>query len=181
MERRELLVALGAGAIVSLLAPLTPAERIAVARGLHAQTRLGDALSAAERELITALADTILPRTTTPSASDVQVPAFIERLLTDWHTKVERTELLSGLNGFDARCAAARGGRFASLAPEAQAAAVADVDGKPGVKGSPEGAYASLKGMVVFAYFTSERVMKEVLKTPVIPGRFDGCIPFPVH
>ena len=181
MQRRELLIALGAGAAVSLLAPLTDAQRLTIARTLHAQTRPGNLLSAAQRELITAIADTILPRTATPGASDVQVTAFIERLLTDWQTEAERTELLTGLAAFDERCNASRGSRFISLAPDAQRAAIAEVDGKQGTRGSPEAGYTTLKGMVVYGYFTAERVMKEVLKVQVIPGRFDGCVPLAVH
>jgi len=181
MQRRELLAALGAGAAASLLAPLTADQRLAVARNLHAQAKPGGFLSGAQRELIVRIADTILPRTATPSASDVQVPAFIERLLTDWQTEAERSELLAGLAAFDQRCEASRGSRFASLTPQAQTAAIAEVDGKQGKKGSPEAAYATLKGMVVYGYFTSERVMKEVLKVRVIPGRFDGCAPFATH
>jgi hypothetical protein len=31
--------------------------------------------------------------------------------------------------------------------------------------------------MTVYGYFTSRQVQQDVLKTVVVPGRFDGCLP----
>ena len=41
-------------------------------------------------------------------------------------------------------------------------------------------AYSRLKELVIHGYFTSERVQKEVLRTQIIPGRFDGAAPLPM-
>jgi hypothetical protein len=41
----------------------------------------------------------------------------------------------------------------------------------------PARSWWQLKGLVVHGYFTSEPVMKDVLKTVVMPGRFEGAAP----
>jgi hypothetical protein len=41
-----------------------------------------------------------------------------------------------------------------------------------------EGGFALVKRLVVLGYFTSEPVAAQLLKkTPIIPGRYDGCVP----
>ena len=51
------------------------------------------------------------------------------------------------------------------------------LDGKKGPKGSAEVSFGTLKWLTTYGYFTSERVQREVLKTVILPGRFDGCVP----
>ncbi|MFI5311558.1 MAG: hypothetical protein ACHQQ3_10015, partial [Gemmatimonadales bacterium] len=47
-------------------------------------------------------------------------------------------------------------------------------------RSDPGRAYWRLKSLVIHGYFTSERVMKDVLKVEIMPGRFDGAAPMPV-
>jgi len=58
-----------------------------------------------------------------------------------------------------------------------QTALLESLDGASGPAGSAEDAFATLKDLTVYGYFTSELVMKDVLRHPVIPGRHDGCVP----
>ena len=44
-------------------------------------------------------------------------------------------------------------------------------------EGEPAQTYWRLKGLVVHGYFTSEQVMVDVLKTKVMPGKFEGAAP----
>ena len=43
--------------------------------------------------------------------------------------------------------------------------------------GSPEEAWARLKSMTVYGYFTSKLVQEDVLHTVITPGRYAGCVP----
>ena len=177
MDRRELLALIGAGVSTSLLAPLSASERFDAGRAIHdgLETHL-PALSAAEMAQVTRIADLVVPATDTPGALDVQVPAFIDRMMATWYSAPERTDFTTGLAALDRR---AGSGGFVAQSEAAQVALLKTLDGKPGPKGSAEAAFTTLKGLTIYGYFTSERVQKEVLKTVIIPGRFDGCIPFP--
>ena len=44
-------------------------------------------------------------------------------------------------------------------------------------RAEPVRTYWRFKGLVVHGYFTSERVMKDVLHIEIMPGRFDGAAP----
>jgi hypothetical protein len=88
----------------------------------------------------------------------------------------ERADFSNGLAAIDQR---AGPGGFAAQSEAAQIAVLTTLDGKTEPKGGAEAGFATLKGLTIYGYFTSERVQKEVLKTVIIPGRFDGCIPFP--
>ena len=180
MRRREALRAIGAAAVAPLLLPLSARERWALGRRLHQQlgsVRAGQALSAAQLAQVRALADTILPRTDTPGALDVGAPEFVDLLLAAWYPEEERTRLLAGLDALDARCREAHGKPLAELAAPERADFLASVDGKRGAAGSPEDAYTREKDGIVFAFLTSKPIAAIVNTTPIIPGRFDGCIP----
>jgi hypothetical protein len=45
-----------------------------------------------------------------------------------------------------------------------------------GDPGTAAWAWTRIKSLTVYGYFTSERVMTEVTKDPITPGRFAGCI-----
>ena len=181
MNRRDVLGFLGAAALAPLLAPLSPGRRWALGTELHRRLagpiQAGRALSAERMALVTALADTILPRTDTPGAIDVGVPEFIDLLVAEWYPDDERRDLLAGLDALDARAGTQRGKAFADLDPAGRAAIVGAVDGKDGPAGSAEGAYKRLKEAIVFGYLTSKQIGPLLDRTPIIPGRFDGCIP----
>jgi gluconate 2-dehydrogenase gamma chain len=181
MHRREALAFLGTAILAPLVSPLSTEERYALAEGLHARIARnqapGQALTAAQMALVTALADTILPRTDTPGALDVSVPAFVDLLVAEWYGDDDRDELLKGLDGFDERCRTATGKNFADLTEPGRADFLATIDGKPGAKGSVEAGYRRLKSAIVYGYVTSEQIGTRLATMPIIPGRFDGCIP----
>ena len=179
MNRREVLRLLGGAAAIPVLSSLSPASRLAFGRSLHARLA-GEPLRSLNREdnaLVTRIADLIIPETDTPGAVGVKVPAFIDLLLTQWYAPADRERLLAGLEAIDARSRAAHGARFVELTARDQAALLESLDGRDGAKGSAEDAFATLKDLTLYGYFTSEVVMRNVLKTPIIPGRDDGCVP----
>jgi hypothetical protein len=179
MQRREALQYLGAAALAPLAARLTPEERWQLGRGLHRriEAEAGGVLTAAQSTEVRALADAILPRTDTPGAVDAGAPAFFDLLLAEWYTETERSQLLAGLDAFTARCRAAYGGAFADIDAVARTSYLATIDGQRGDPGTAEAAYARVKEVTVFAFLTSEPIAPLLQSVPIIPGRFDGCVP----
>src|SRR5262245_1467745 len=180
MQRRDALRFLGAATLAPLLSPLSASERWTLGRQLHARVAAGQAgraLSASQMAQLRALADAILPRTDTPGALDVGAPAFVDLLLAEWYPDAERDRLIAGLDGLDARCRAAKGKSFAELEEAARAEFLGTVDGVRGEPGSPERAYSTVKEQLVFGFLTSKPIAELVRTTPIIPGRFDGCVP----
>jgi len=175
MDRREALRAFGAATALALL----PHEAMAAWSRVTAGLRPTEGLSDAQLALVGAIADTIIPRTDTPGATDVGVPAFVSVIVGENYTDVERGAFITGLDAIEAQAKTTGGAPFTELAPTARAAVIESIESATDRRAEPERTYWRLKGLVVHGYFTSEPVMKQVLKVEVMPGRFEGAAPMP--
>jgi hypothetical protein len=176
MERRNLLRSLGASMALALLPHEALAAWSAVSRG----ARLEHGLSDAQLALVRAVADTIIPRTDTPSATDVGVHRFVDVIVSEQYTEEQREAFTGGLNAIDTLVARDAGVVFADLAPDARGAAIEALEGATDRSVEPHRTYWRLKSLVIHGYFSSERVMKDVLRSVVMPGRFEGAAPMPL-
>jgi len=70
------------------------------------------------RRLIELMADTILPATDTPGATQVGVTDFIVHIVSDWYTPEQRGAFVVGLDKFVDQCRAQTGMAFAELSLE---------------------------------------------------------------
>ena len=174
MERRDLLRALSAAAAVTIMPRTAQAAWETVAASPSAPPRV---LTDDRSELVKALADAIIPRTDTPSASDVNVMAFIDVIVAEYYSDDERAVFLAGLDLIGARVKRSDVTSFAGLSPESQKTLLDALD-QPVDRQAPDArAWSRLKGLVIHGYFTSEQVQKDVLKSAIMPMRFDGNAP----
>lgn len=173
MQRRDLLRLLGATAALPFL-PRSADAALAFGQRVHHGVEGSGArlLRADQTALVSAIAELILPRTTTPGALDAGVPAFIDHLLAAWYPAEERDQLVAGFAAIDQ----AAGGSFVGLPAAEQIALLTRLDSGTGPAGSAEWAVRRIKSLTVYGYFTSEIVVKQVTRDPIIPGRFDGCV-----
>lgn len=111
MDRRVLLQR----AMLLLGASVMPGGAEALAAAAKAGARL---LDAKRYELLTAVADTIVPKTDTPGAVEAGVPQVIDSMLRNWASPARRAELTAALDAIDARARAAGHKSFASLTPQ---------------------------------------------------------------
>jgi len=174
MHRRDLIRSAAAAAALALLprsahAAETLWQRVAERGPVFPRTR--------QSALVAALADTIIPRTDTVGALDVNVPAFIDVIVNEHYTVQERDAFNAGLTAIDALAARVGGDAFATLTAERRALVMNALE-QPASRTDPAArTYARLKGLVVHGYFTSEAVQQQVLRVDVIPGTFSGDAP----
>jgi gluconate 2-dehydrogenase gamma chain len=152
---------------------LSPALVTFVAGAQSAATKTH--LTTAHAAVAAAAAERILPRTDTPGAADVGVPAFLDRFYGEFMTDDERRLFVAGLDAIEAASKSAHSGSFASLTAAQQdavlrAVAVAQQSQNPS-------SFGLIRSTTILGYFSSERVAKDVLNYDPIPGRFDACIP----
>jgi hypothetical protein len=171
MERREVLRVLASAAALTALSPdKTLAAWSRVASGIA----VSNELSPAHIALVRAIADTIIPRTDTPGATDVGVHKFVDVIVNEYLPETERTAGLAGLDAIDARARTESNVAFAELSGEKRSAMIDSFE-KGDRNVEPSRTYWRLKGLVVHGYFTSEPVMRDVLKVIVMPGKFEGA------
>lgn len=145
--------------------------------------------TASEMHLLGAMADHLLPRTSTPGALDVQVDRFFDAFFLDYASPTEQHAFRAGLGAFDAECLTRFGGSFSTLAAEARDRVFGQHEASspalaPTVWGAqlvesppPPTFYRQFKQLALVGYFTSAQVGETVLAYDPIPGRFEGCIP----
>lgn len=173
MHRRDLLRLLGATAALPFL-PRSAEAAMALGHQVHAGRETGARVLRADQiALLSAVCEQIIPRTDTPGALDAKVPAFIDHMLAGWYPAEERDQMLAGFKAIDT----AAGGSLAKLGNAQQVALLTRLDGGKGAAGSAEWAMRRIKSLTVYGYLTSELVVKTVTKDPIIPGKFEGCVP----
>jgi glucoside 3-dehydrogenase (cytochrome c) hitch-hiker subunit len=172
MERRDVLRAIASATALTILPHKTLSAWSRVASGIRSPNGLSDAQLA----LVRAIADTIIPRTDTPSATDVGVDRFIDVIATEYATDEDRKKAIAGLEAIDARAMSESNVVFANLSAEAKGKMLASFESGPR-DAEPAQTYWRLKGLIVHGYFTSEQVMTRVLNHKVMPGKFEGAAP----
>jgi hypothetical protein len=179
MRRREAVRFLGAALALPFI-PRNSDAAIELAESLH--RRLGDVpfrtLNRDQQALVTTIAEMIIPETDTPGATSVRVPEFIDLILTESANDEERAAFLAGLTDIDARAAAVGTPRFVDLPPAKKSALLTDLDTKRGDKAGAGLAFARLKALTVYGYFTSRAVDVDVLKTQMFFNGYQGNVPF---
>ena len=132
-------------------------------------------LTAAQHAIASAAAERILPRTDTPGAIDVGVPAFIDRFYGEFMSPADQKLLAAVLQEIDTAAKSAHNASFATLKPDQQDAALRAV--ATAQVGQTPSSFAVLRATTILGYFTSEAVGKNVLHYDPVPGAYDGCVP----
>ena len=132
-------------------------------------------LSPAQLDLVTAIAERILPLTDTPGATDVGVPAFVDLMLGKYSTESERQVFTAGLDEVNAASLASHAQSFVKISAAQQDAILM----KTAVASQKKDKtfFHQIKELTVVGYFTSEIVGRTVLHYDPVPGRFQGCVP----
>lgn len=181
MERRELL---------KMIAAATGAAMIGMPAFGYAQAPVAgaaNAFSEADVALLDEVADTILPRTSTPGAKDAGAGAFMARYVADCYTPQNQAIFRDGLADLDRR----GGQRFLALSRDARTALLRTLDAEAraglattakegGVNSGPltPHYFTMLKQLAIFSFFTSRPGANEALRYLPVPGRYDGDLAY---
>lgn len=136
--------------------------------------------------LVAEVAEIMIPRTDTPGAKDIGIPAFIDTMLKDAYSKDEQERFVAGLADFEAQAQSEHGRAFLELEPGQRAAMVKRVhdpvaeaekqsDIPPGERRRPF--ILTMKELTLLGYFTSEPGATQVLQYNPIPGAYQACVP----
>jgi hypothetical protein len=141
-------------------------------------------LSPAQNEMIDAMAEIIIPETDTPGARAANVNRFVDAIVGESWLEADRRRFMAGLEEAQARAKKQYGAPFGELSEEQQTAFVAELDDEhfgpdaeaPDREEPPF--YRSLKELVIVGYYTSEVGATQELRTNIVPGYYDGDVPY---
>jgi hypothetical protein len=161
-------------------------------------------LDADQQKLIADIAETIIPKTNTPGAKDLNLPAFVLKMIDDCYTKKDQQAFLVGLGTFNDMVKKKYNSSFADLSVRDREEVLNSIDknNKPTVdpkksikpvgdaqksleapKKKPEIPplnlfYGTIKQQTIFGYTNSQYFMTKQIVYELVPGRY--IVHFPV-
>lgn len=193
MNRREFLqcaAILVTGASASQLGfTLTAQQQTYLATAPNYNRTAVDYFSDAQRKIVSAMAERIIPRTDTPGAIDAGVPQFIELMAADWFNDQEKAIFEAGLVDMEKRIPAEFGATFDQLDEKQQVNILEAMEDAAGdspwydfgnvmrdfISDAPF--ICQVKELTIWGFFTSEAGATQVLRYDPMPMKFDGDIP----
>lgn len=177
MNRRELLQMIMSATGYAMIG--SPVLLTACAGGTGYRS---DTFTNSDQGLLSDIAETIIPRTSTPGAKDAEVAPFMTKIVDDCYSDAEQAVFHEGLTTFREQCQVRFGLDFAELTEAQRTGFISELDqaarSYPRAAGSPPHYFVMFKQLTLFAYFTSELVQTQVLRLVPVPGRYDGCYPY---
>jgi gluconate 2-dehydrogenase gamma chain len=134
-------------------------------------------LDATQAGLITALADTLIPKTDTSGALDAGVPAFIDSIMADVYPKDAQERFRAGIQEFDA-AAKASGTGFLEQDAAQRTATV-----KQSIATALSGEYQHrpfilvARELTLLGFYTSKVGITENMEYVSVPTAYHGCVP----
>lgn len=139
--------------------------------------------------IIAEIAETILPKSTTPGAKELAVPQFIDKMVKTTMDEASQKTLLDGLEGFEKEAEATYNKSFLEMSQEERTAYLTKLDKeKPrsgismwGINLEPDAPkptfFKIIKELTLFGFYTTEEIGKNVLAYDPIPGEYVACMP----
>lgn len=136
--------------------------------------------------IVAEVTEIIIPRTKTPGAKDVGVPAFIDTMLKDVYEQGDRDRYLAGLQEFDAAARKAHGKAFIELSKAQQTeqvqkfnddAIATELAYDPRPKDLKRPFILMTRELTLLGFFCSEAGATQVLQYVAVPGGYQPCVP----
>lgn len=172
MDRRELLKIMA----------LTLGGSIALPESVFAQ--LAEPLDAAklkffspaQRELVAAIAETIIPKTKTPGATEAGVPAWIELLVQDCFEPADQKIIVDGLVTLEQKSAGEFQKPYGQLAVDEQIKILTALENQAKQTGDRKAFIRKFMELTKFTYVNSEMGGSWAFEYILIPGRWDPAV-----
>ena len=130
-----------------------------------------------QADIVTAIADVLIPKTDTSGALDAGVPAFIDSIMADVYPKDAQGRFSAGINEFDA-AAGAGGKAFLDQHVTQRAATV-----QKAIDAALEGEHKEkpfilvARELTLLGFFTSRVGITENMEYVPVPTAYHGCVP----
>lgn len=136
-------------------------------------------LNDSQMQLVSRVAEVIIPRTDTPGATDVGVPGFIDVMLAEVYAKTDRDRYLAGLAEFQAATESEGPSGLPALVRKFHDTAVDEERRRPrGAHDHPQRPFILMtKELTLLGFFTSQVGATQVLQYAAVPGSWHACIP----
>jgi len=154
--------------------------------GCKTATKYGESINFTPEDIayLNEIAETIIPKTSTPGAKDAKVVEFMTVIVKDCYEEKDQKSFLDGMKKIDEASQKKNSKSFMDSSPEQRKALLIDLDKEAkdfNAKKKPDeqGHYFSaFKQLTLWGYFTSKPGATQALRYVAVPGRYEGCIPY---
>jgi len=140
-----------------------------------------------QQSLVHDMADTIIPKTDTPGATDLEVDKFIWLMLDDCTKKDDQKAFFKGMDEFTDLVKKTYSKSFSDLSKQEKLTLLNTFEKKPGSKPDAKpannyskelsGFFSTVKGLTVFGYTESKYFLTKVDVYELVPGRYNAMLP----
>ncbi len=129
-----------------------------------------------QEQLMAELAETILPKTDTPGAKDLNATLFTLLMIDDCMDKDGQKKFVRGMKDFEKAAKSKLGTDFVEAPADRRLAFVTAQDQNK-EESDLHFFYSTVKRYTVQAYTTSQYFLTKVQVYELVPGRYHGCVP----
>jgi hypothetical protein len=140
------------------------------------------------KRLLAALADTIIPSTDSPSASECHVHEFIMKMVIESTEARTQNNFMSGLSDLEEYSVDTFGKSFIDCSSQEKNQVLTQFSDrdkvKPGIIGKVQKRilgkpfFETLREYTVVGYFTSEQGATQALRYSLVPSKYEACAPY---
>ncbi|HEY1848538.1 MAG TPA: gluconate 2-dehydrogenase subunit 3 family protein [Opitutaceae bacterium] len=138
----------------------------------------------ADRKLLDAVGDTIVPETDIPGAKDVGIGAFMTMMVTDCYNPQQHAAFAEGLAKINEACRAKFSCGFLDATPVQRLSLCNGLDAEQMAynrkreKDAPAHYFRMMKELTVLGFYSSEIGATKAVKYVEVPGAFHGDYPY---
>ncbi|HEX3384954.1 MAG TPA: gluconate 2-dehydrogenase subunit 3 family protein [Mucilaginibacter sp.] len=140
-----------------------------------------------QQALVLDMAETIIPKTTTPGATELGLDKFIWLMLDDCTKKDDQLTFFKGMGEFNELVKKTYNKDFVDCTKQEKVALLNTFEKKPGDKKDAkpansyskelQGFFGTVKGLTVFGYTESKYFMTKETVYELVPGRYNAMYP----
>lgn len=135
----------------------------------------GTTLSSAQEALLAEIVGTIIPKTDTPGAKELNVDKFVTLMVADCYDAKAQDTFTKGLLAADEIAKKDYGKSFVEADPAQRLVVLNKMD--KSANDTEKGFIRLVKNLTIQGYLNSEYVMTNLRVFEFIPGRYHGCVP----
>lgn len=137
-------------------------------------------ISGTQEQLLAELAESIIPKTSTPGAKDLSAHLFALKMVDDCRSREEQDKFIRGLAAFEKLALAKLSKTFQKASGQERKSLLTELDESKDGENDAVRFYQTIKRFTVQAYTSSEFYLTRVQVYELVPGRYHGCVPVQV-
>ena len=130
-------------------------------------------ITGTQEKLLAELAESIIPKTTTPGAKDISAHLFALQMMDDCRSAEAQQAFMEGLRAFEK----GQGKDFIGLSAAERARRLEALEAGKDEQTPEQQFYREMKKLTIQAYTGSEYFLTKVQVYELVPGRYHGCVP----